>query len=97
MNPDFTLVGKYRFSVTEDVGLNLVDAMLEERSIGIAYRPVKHDRFNALARYTRLLDQKGITVDANVANKSISDVFSGDGPCNWEKRLSGLKRTLTRS
>jgi len=67
--------------------------MFEERSIGLAYRPVKHDRFNALARYTRLLDQRGITVDANVANKSKSDVVSGEWSLQLGKKLEWVDKT----
>lgn len=93
LNPDFTIVGKYRYSVTEDVGMNRVDAMFEERSIGLAYRPVKHDRFNALARYTRLLDQKGIAVDAGLASKTVSDVFSGEWSLQLGKRFEWVDKT----
>ena len=92
INPDITLVGKYRYSVSEDVGLHQVVAMFEERSIGLAYRPVKHDRFNALARYTRLVDQRGVTVDAAMAYKSISDVFSAEGSLQLTKKLEWVEK-----
>lgn len=93
LNPDFTLIGKYRYSVSEDVNLDQVVAMFEERSIGIAYRPTKHDRFNALARYTRLLDQKGFIAQEGMANKTVSDVFSGEWSLQLGKKLEWVDKT----
>ncbi|HEY6837453.1 MAG TPA: hypothetical protein VI389_01790, partial [Geobacteraceae bacterium] len=93
LGPDFTLFGKYRYSVTHDVGADQVVAMLEERSIGLAYRPVKHDRFNALARYTRVLDQKAAAVETGVATKTISDVFSGEWSLQLCRKLEWVDKT----
>jgi len=58
LNPDLTLLVKYRYSKTVDRDQDSVEARLDERSIGIAYRPVHNDRFNALARYTRLFEMR---------------------------------------
>jgi hypothetical protein len=57
MNPDFTLLGKLRFSRTENEDTNETEAEFSEFSIGLAYRPVHFDRFNALAKYTFLSDE----------------------------------------
>ncbi len=58
LGDDFTLLGVYRYSDTEEDGSGATLAGFEEISIGLAYRPVDHDRFNALARVTRLTDQR---------------------------------------
>jgi hypothetical protein len=57
LNPDFTALGKFRYSQTEDLDLDEIEAFFREYTVGLAYRPVKHDRFNALAKYTRLAEQ----------------------------------------
>ncbi|MGD2273010.1 MAG: hypothetical protein PVI06_21610, partial [Desulfobacterales bacterium] len=57
LNPDFTLLGKLRYSQTDDLDLDETEAFFREYSVGLAFRPVKHDRFNALAKYTRLAEQ----------------------------------------
>jgi len=93
LNPDFTLVGKYRYSVSEDLHLDQVVAMFEEESLGVAFRPVRHDRFNALARFTRLVDQRGVAVDANLASKTISDVLSGEWSLQLGKKLEWVEKT----
>ncbi len=57
LDPDFTALGKFRYSHTEDLDLDETEAFFREYTVGLAYRPVKHDRFNALAKYTRLAEQ----------------------------------------
>ena len=93
LNPDFVLYGKYRFSVSEDLGLDQVVARFAEQSVGVAYRPVQNDRFNALARYTRLEDQKGVATDANLASKTVSNVFSGECSLQLGKKLEWVEKT----
>jgi len=58
LNPDFTLLGKFRYSQTRDDSTNEDLAFFTEFNVGLAYRPVRFDRFNALAKYT-FLDQMG--------------------------------------
>lgn len=73
--PDISLLGKYRFSRTRDRKLGADEAKFEERSIGVAYRPVATDRFNALSRYTRLTDDRAPAPGSAVAG-SLTDVAS---------------------
>jgi hypothetical protein len=54
----FTLLGLYRFSNTENRSTGLDEAGFEEASVGLAWRPVNNDRFNALARVTRLTNEE---------------------------------------
>ncbi len=58
ISPDFSFLGVYRFSKTRDRERDEDEARLEERTIGFAYRPVGHDRVNALARYSHLFDMR---------------------------------------
>lgn len=62
LNPDFTLLGKFRYSITRNLTTNDTEAEFEERSVGIAYRPVDNDRFNALGRYTWLSDRRPLSL-----------------------------------
>jgi hypothetical protein len=56
LNPDFTLLGKLRYSKTLNEDTDETDASFTVFSVGLAYRPVAFDRFNALAKYTLLAD-----------------------------------------
>ena len=58
LNPDFTLLGTLRWSETRDDDTHEDLAFFTEFNVGLAYRPVRFDRFNALAKYT-FLDQMG--------------------------------------
>jgi len=45
-------------------------------SVGLAYRPVAYDRFNALARYTMLSDEGPLEVGETESSESKTDVAS---------------------
>ena len=84
LTPDFTFLGKYRYSRTNNETLGVTEARFEERSVGLAYRPTARDRFNALAKYTQLWDQRPVNPADNTASGRIRDVVSID----WSLELN---------
>jgi hypothetical protein len=52
MTPDWRLIGKLDHSFSDSSQGQFYDGGYTEAVIGYAYRPVLHDRFNALAKYT---------------------------------------------
>jgi len=52
IDPSWRLLGKFNFSVSESSGGEFFDADFTEAVVGAAFRPVKHDRLNALFKYT---------------------------------------------
>jgi hypothetical protein len=54
INTDFTALGWFRWSKSWDEDLDETEASFTELSVGLAYRPIAWDRFNALAKYTWL-------------------------------------------
>ncbi len=52
MTPDWRLIGKFNHAFSESSLGNFYDGGFTEGVLGYAYRPVKHDRLNALAKYT---------------------------------------------
>jgi hypothetical protein len=75
LHPDVTVLGKYRYSRTHDTVSGADESAFEERSIGLAFRPVTHDRFNALSKYTRLSDLRPVVLGAD-STKTTTDVAS---------------------
>ncbi|MDH3588533.1 MAG: hypothetical protein OEQ74_03945, partial [Gammaproteobacteria bacterium] len=75
LNDSFTLQGKFRRSRTTATGSD-PGAAFHEESIGLAYRPISNDRFNALARIT-LLSEDPLQRDSGRSPYS-SQVFSAD-------------------
>ena len=96
LNPDFTLLGKYRYSRTRDRDLGTTEAELEERSLGLAFRPVTHDRFNGLFRYTRLLDQRPLAPGETESDRSVKDVLSGDWSLAINRYLEWVEKDALR-
>jgi predicted porin len=51
-NPDWRLIGKYNYSESSSSLGEFYDGNYTEAVLGYAYRPIKHDRLNALFKYT---------------------------------------------
>jgi uncharacterized repeat protein (TIGR01451 family) len=58
ITPDLTLIGLYRYSISDNQTTGLSEAGFTEASIGLAIRPIDNDFFNALARATHLTDRR---------------------------------------
>jgi hypothetical protein len=52
MTPDWRIVGKFNHAFSESSLGQFYDGGFTEGVLGYAYRPVKHDRLNLLAKYT---------------------------------------------
>jgi uncharacterized repeat protein (TIGR01451 family) len=52
VTPDWRLLGKFNHSMSDSSLGQFYDGRFTEAVLGYAYRPVKHDRLNALLKYT---------------------------------------------
>ncbi|MBI4398640.1 MAG: hypothetical protein HY586_05900 [Candidatus Omnitrophica bacterium] len=59
LNDDITLKSRFNTSTTKNLTLEQQSTYFTELNVGVAYRPVKWDRFSFLTRYT-FLDDKGL-------------------------------------
>ncbi|WP_456295541.1 hypothetical protein M1D72_03180 [Vibrio sp. AK197] len=69
LTDEYTLFGKYNYSntvskVTDETLENFVEA-----SVGLAYRPIYHDKLNLLSRYTYLRDKDALDREVNYTNE----------------------------
>jgi uncharacterized repeat protein (TIGR01451 family) len=96
LNPDLTLLAKYRYSKTEDRNTDLIEAKLDERTVGLAYRPTKSDRFNSLAQYTRLLDFRPMAAGELSGAETVMDVVSLDTLFQVNPRLEWITKSAAR-
>jgi uncharacterized repeat protein (TIGR01451 family) len=92
LSPDYTVLGKYRYSITKDKTQDKTEATFEERSVGLAYRPVAHDRLNALAKYTYLSDQRPLTLGSSEFNITAMDVVSLEWSFDITKRIEWVEK-----
>ena len=96
-NEDIEAIARFNFAVSDSDDSNILDADFVEGVVGLAYRPVKNDRLNALAKYTYFEDlapaqQLSITGASNLARQR-SQIFSVDGTYDLTPRLTCLLYT----
>ncbi len=82
LNPDWRLIGKYNYSESTSSLGEFYDGTYTEAVLGYAYRPISHDRLNALFKYTYFynLPSAGQVTVANTAAEYIqkSRILSTD-------------------
>jgi hypothetical protein len=96
LSGDLVVLGSYRFGRTRDRLLERTEARFEERSAGLAYRPLYGDRLNALARYTRLDDDRRMGfADSSIALRGM-DVVSAEAIVELGRGMSWSGKGATR-
>jgi opacity protein-like surface antigen len=95
---DWTLLTKYRWAQIDNRTDAVIESTLKEVDISTAYRPVKYDWINVLAKYTWLKEQRpGSNYENDEQIAAIEGIF--DLPCNFEmiekfvERRQSIRRT----
>jgi hypothetical protein len=73
---DLSLIGHLNWSGTRNVDRNLYEALWMESTAGAAFRPVGYDWVNVLFKYTYLIDQRPLDLQAGTADRQTSHVLS---------------------
>jgi lipopolysaccharide assembly outer membrane protein LptD (OstA) len=60
MNEDGRVLAKLNWAISDSSDGNFFDGGFTEAVVGYAYRPVLHDRFNALVKYTYFYDKPAV-------------------------------------
>ncbi|MCA9521800.1 MAG: hypothetical protein KC609_12535, partial [Myxococcales bacterium] len=76
VHEDVTLFGRFNYSQTGNITLDIREAELMEATFGLAYRPVKHDWVNLLIKYTHLLEMRPLNLIENSIERTSQDVVS---------------------
>lgn len=92
VNPDWRFVASSDALFSTSDQSAFLDGRYVETSLGFAYRPVEHDRLNALMRYTYLYDMPGVdqvsSDGSSAGDKQRSHILSVDAiyevDANWE-------------
>ncbi|MGI9249119.1 MAG: hypothetical protein ACR2QI_08890, partial [Woeseiaceae bacterium] len=93
---DLAVLGKYRFSKSESSEQLGRDIDFTEASIGLAYRPVEHDRLNLLTRFTRLTNTPTEFQLANTMTGLTSDIFAVDWSYQLSQRIEWVGKQAMR-
>jgi OmpA family protein/glucodextranase-like protein len=70
----FVVRGDYRLSLARQIDLGITPVRFEESSVGLAYRPARSDRIQALARVTRLADRRPRSPGDSLSSETGLDV-----------------------
>lgn len=102
INPDWRFLANVDALVSEADTGSFLDGEYVEASVGYAFRPVKNDRLNLLARYTYLRDLPGadqVTIDGTTnGDLQVSHIFSIDGNYDLTPKLTlGAKYGFRKS
>lgn len=92
LNRDFTLLGKFYWSETRNQTTAATEAALTEASVGLAYRPVAFDRFNLLAKATKIRDQRPIGLTNNLPSLTQKDIVSLEGAYDLTSRFQLVEK-----
>ena len=96
MSDSLSVLGKYRFSKSESEAEIERNIDFTEASIGLAYRPVAHDRLNLLTRYTRLSNTPTVFQLANISGGVSSDIFAVDWSYQLTQRIEWVGKQAMR-
>lgn len=83
----FTFLGEYRQSRTDDNLQPDQSTEFEEASLGLAIRPIKHDRWNVLLKLTRLDSEATPGQVETRYDTSTADLISADWSVELTKRI----------
>ncbi len=76
LTQDLTLLLRFNYSHTLDLGLDATEAELVEGSLGFALRPVAYDWVAVIAKYTKRFEQRPIDVALELPVREESDVVT---------------------
>jgi hypothetical protein len=91
------LLGRYNYSITRDLDLDEVQARFEEKSIGLAYRPVASDRLNLLSKYTELSDLGPDALDEIESLDTFTQVVSIEWSYDITPRLEWVEKEALKT
>jgi hypothetical protein len=96
LQSDFTLLGRYRYSKSDKPAQGTIAAEYDERVLGLAYRPIHFDRFNAIAKYTRLFDKRPPNLGSKQSTDRTLNIFAIDTIFEISARLEWLSKVAAR-
>jgi hypothetical protein len=93
---DLTLLGRLRIGDTQDQQQALRSITFNEATVGLAYRPVLHDRFAALMRFTRRDESPTAAQVTSQRLPSVSNVLSADWSYQFSPRFEWVGKQAIR-
>ncbi|MDI6792020.1 MAG: OmpA family protein [bacterium] len=99
LSDDFSAMGKINYGRTENRTTKVDEAQFRELSAGLAYRPLKHDRLNLLAKYTNLLNLRPGRPGSGYKSsgyKNESNIAAAEGAFDLSQRFQLVEKIAVR-
>jgi uncharacterized repeat protein (TIGR01451 family) len=96
LTPDLKMLGWLRYSLTQDSSLTDTETEFTEFSMGLAYRPVANDRFNALFRYTKQSNEPTLFQSQTLDSSTTNDIFSTDWSYQVTRKLEWVGKAAIK-
>ena len=76
LSPELSLLSRYNLGLAQDLATSQRSAYLEEGSVGFALRPITHDWFSVLAKLSRRVDVRPLTLEGGSVDDTAIHTFS---------------------
>ncbi len=76
LSPELSLLSRYNLGLAQDLATGVRSAYLEEGSVGAAFRPITHEWFSALAKLSRRVDVRPLTLEGGSVDDTAIHAFS---------------------
>ena len=93
---EWTLFGRANYTRTQNQTADTLEAEALEATIGTAYRPIKHNWLNVIAKLSHLIDMRPSTDGSGTAERSVKDVISVEPVVQLPWRLEFSQKTAFR-
>jgi outer membrane protein OmpA-like peptidoglycan-associated protein len=75
-SPEVSVLGRYNIALAQDLTLSARDAYFEEGALGVAYRPITHDWFSLLAKISRRVDERPLSLEDGTSDNYTAHAIS---------------------
>ena len=76
MSAELSLLARYNIALAHDLALAAREAYFEEGAFGVAYRPVTHDWLSVLAKISRRVDIRPLSLEGGVSDDYTAHALS---------------------
>jgi hypothetical protein len=76
LNAELSLLARYNVALAQDLALATREAYFEEGAFGVAFRPVTHDWVSVLAKISRRVDVRPLSLEFGVSDDYVAHAMS---------------------
>ncbi|HEY4222438.1 MAG TPA: hypothetical protein VGO62_13880, partial [Myxococcota bacterium] len=75
-SPELSLLARYNVALAQDLQIGAREAYFEEGAVGVAYRPITNDWFSVLAKLSRRVDERPLSLSGGTSDDYTAHALS---------------------